>query len=630
MLEFIRSKAQGWFAWIIVGAIIATFALFGIEQYIRSGSKSNVATVNGEEISQARLQEAYQAQRQRLQQMFGENFNPEMFPEARMKEQILDELIKQELLIQAAADNGLRIGDEQLAGMIREVPQFQRDGKFSQAAYEQAVRSLGQSVAFFEERARRELLAQQLQAAVMGSEFATAGEELGLMQLRKQTRDVGFMALPASNYEKDVTVSEDEIGRYYQENASRYVVPEQIAVDYIELNAQTMATGITVSEQEIAERYESQKINYRTPDERKARHILIRVAKDADEKSVAEAKNKIEALAQRIAKGESFAEVAKANSQDPGSAQQGGDLGFFGRGVMDPAFESAVFALKKGEISQPVRSAFGFHLIQLDDIRGGDTKPLSEVHNQIAAEIRQEQAEQKFFELAGKLGNIVYEHPDTLEEASNQLGLPLQQSPVFARSGGPGIAANPKVVTAAFSDKVLKDGENSEVIEVNDKHLVVVHLREHTPEKSRALEEVKAEITAQLKKNKAKVRAEEVADTLLSRLGQGEDPQVLAKEAGVEWRRVEHVTRDGAEVPPAVVAQVFRMAHPANATSPVTAKATMPDGGQALIALYGVATPSQPDSGESDMLKRQVQQAHAEAAFNAMLASLKAKATIKQ
>ncbi len=630
MLEFIRSKAQGWFAWIIVSAIIATFALFGIEQYISSGGESKVATVNGEEISQARLQEAYQMQRQRLQQMFGENFNPDMFPEERMKEQILDELIQQELLIQAAADNGLRIGDEQLASMIREVPQFQRDGKFSQEAYEQAVRSLGQSVAFFEERARRELLAQQLQAAVMGSEFATAAEELALMQLRQQTRDVGFMVLAASSYENDVSVTDEEIERYYQENATRYVIPEQVTVDYLELNAQTMASGIAVSEQEIAERYESQKINYRTPDERKARHILIRVAKEADEKSVAEAKTQLEELAQRIAKGESFAELAKAHSQDPGSAQQGGDLGFFGRGMMDPAFESATFALKKGEVSQPVRSAFGFHLIQLDEIRGGDTKPLAEVRNQIAAEIRQEQADQKFFELAGKLGNLVYEHPDNLEEASSQLGLPVQQSPAFTRSGGAGIAASTKVITAAFSDKVLKEGENSEVIEINDKHLVALRLREHTPEKSRALAEVKAAITAQLKKDKAKLRAEEAADALLSRLGKGEDPQLLAKEVGVEWRRVEHATRDGAELPAAVVGQVFRMARPADMASPVTAKATMSEGGQALIALYGVASPSQPESAAAGMLKRQVQQAHAEAAFNAMLGSFKAKATIKR
>lgn len=628
MLEFIRTKAQGWLAWIIVGLIIATFALFGIEQYLGGGREASVASVNGQEISQQRLQQAYQMQRQRLQEMFGENFNPEMFPEARMKEQILDDLIQQELLVLAAKDSGLRIGDEQLASMIREVPQFQRDGKFSQEVYEQALRSQGQGVATFEERARRDVLTQQLQIAVMGSEFSTASEELALMQLRSQTRDIGFMVLSAANYEKEMSVTDEEIGRYYDDNAARFAIPEQVSVNYIELNAQSMAGTIPVSEQEIAERYESQKMNYSSPEERKARHILIRLAKDADEKSVAEAKGRVDELAQRIAKGESFAELAKANSQDPGSAPQGGDLGFFGRGMMDPAFETATFALKKGEVSQPIRSSFGFHLIQLDDMRGGDTKPLAEVRSQIAAEIRQEQADQKFFELAGKLGNLVYEHPDNIDEASSQLGLPLQQSAPFARAGGAGIASNQKVVAAAFTDKVLKDGENSEVIEVNDKHLVVLRLREHTPEKQRPLGEVKAQITAQLKKDKAKLRVEEVADALLTRLAKGEDPRVLAKEAKVEWRRVANAAREGSELPPAVVTQAFRMPRPADIAS--TARTAMPEGGQALIALYGVASPSVTGSDESGMLKRQLQQANAQAAINSMIASLRAKATIKR
>lgn len=627
MLEFIRSKAQGWLAWIIVGLIVMTFALFGIEQYLGGGRDTSVASVNGQEISQQRLQQAYQAQRQRLQEMFGENFNPEMFPEARMKEQLLEDLIQQELLVSAASDSGLRISDEQLAGMIRDVPQFQRDGKFSQETYEQALRSQGQSTAGFEERARREVLSQQLQIAVMGSEFSTASEERALMQLRSQTRDIGFMVLSAANYEKEMSVTDEEVGRYYETNAARFAIPEQVSVNYIELNAAAMAGAVPVSEQEIAERYESQKLNYRSPEERKARHILVRVAKDADEKSVAEAKAKIDELAQRIAKGESFAELAKAHSQDPGSATQGGDLGFFGRGMMDPAFETATFTLKKGEVSQPVRSTFGFHLIQLEELRGGETKPLAEVRNQIAAEIRQEQADQKFFELAGKLGNLVYEHPDNLEEASSQLGLPLQQSAPFARSGGAGFAANPKISAAAFSDKVLKEGENSEVIEVNDKHLVVLRLREHMPEKQRALEEVKAQITAQLKKDKAKLRVEELANELLTRLAKGEDPRVLAKEAKVEWTRVASAAREGSELPPAVATQAFRMPRPADKAS--TAITTMPEGGQALIALYAVASPSETGSDESGMLKRQLQQANAQVVFNSMLASLRAKATIK-
>lgn len=629
MLEFIRSKSQGWFAWLIVIMITVPFALWGIHQYFGDGGEARVASVNGQEISQARLMQAYQAQRQRLQDMFGENFNPEMFPEERMKGQILEGMIQQELLVQAAGDAGLRISDQQLASLIREVPQFQRDGKFSQADYEQAVRSQGLSVAAFEERARREVVAQQLQVAVVGSEFVTQQESGALQQLRLQSRDVGYMVLSAARYEQEMNVGDDEVSRYYDENGVRFTIPEQVAVNYIELNAAAMASGVPVSDEEVRQRYDSQTANYRTPEERKARHILIRVAQKDDEQSVAAAQAQIEALLAQVRQGESFAELAKASSQDPGSAPQGGDLGFFGRGMMDPAFEAATFALKKGEVSEVVRSRFGFHIIQLEDVRGGIVKPLAEVRAQIAAEIRQEQADQRFYELAGKLGNLAYEHPESLDEASRQLGLPIQQSAFFARSGGEGIAAEAKVAAAAFSDGVLKDGNNSESIEVGEKHLVVVRLREHQPEKRRALEDVKSQIVAQLKREKAKAHAEEVATTLLGRLAKGEEPRVIAKEAGAEWRRVPQVARESGELPPAVLAQAFRMPRPV-APAVVTAKVAMPDGNQALVALFGVTTPPLAEGmGDSEAVRGQLQQSHAEAAFNALLSSVKAKATIK-
>lgn len=625
MLHFIRERAQSWFAWVIVMMIIIPFALWGVNQYAGGGGEIVVASVNGVDISQRQLQIAHLKQRQRLQDALGDNFRPELFPEERMKQQLLQELIEKELLVTTAGKAGFRVGNEQLADTIRNIPSLQDNGSFSNAAYEAALRRQGMTPGMFEQNMRRDLVAQQYYEGITETGFVTQREIEAYAKLRNQKRDIGYMVIPVSQYEGDVSVDDKEIASFYEENRDRFRVPEQVGIRYIELNAADIAAGISVSEEELRSRYDSQAMNYRTQEERHARHILIQLDEGANAEAVTAAEKTLLDLRERAEKGESFAELAREYSQDPGSAQEGGDLGFFGKGIMDPAFEQAAFALNEGEVSQPVRSAFGVHLILLEAIRPSETKSFEAVRGELLAELRRDRAEQLYYDKADALSNLTYEHPDTLELAAQELGLEIKTTGLFARNAGKGIAADPKVNGAAFSEEVLLRGNNSEALEVGKNHLVVLRLNEHQPEMVRPLDEVKDAVVNILTRNKARAKADEVAAMQRDRLVAGEEPEVVAQALNVEWQRVE-ITRIDTQIDPLIIDKAFSMLRPEEG-KPRADQAQTSNGDKALIVLYSVKEGElQPEQVES--FRAQLQRSVSDADFTAVLGALKAKADI--
>ncbi len=609
MLQYIRERAQGVIAWLIVGAIILTFALFGINQYFSGGGDTSVAKVDGTEISQGQLQVATMQQRQRLEQMFGGKL-PDMFSEEMIKSQVLQQLIEQEMLIQTARNNGMRIGDNALAQTIVGIEAFQEDGKFSNTRYQQLLRAQGMMPGTFEQRVRRDLLAAQFTGGVRDTAFTTVNAVDEYLRLQQQQRSIAYLTVPTDKFKNAVKVSEEEISSYYQKHATEYIQPERVKVDYLELNIEDIAGSIEVDESAVQERYEARKINYTTPEQRKARHILIQVPADSDEEIVAAAKQKAEDLLARVRKGEDFAELAKTESDDPGSAPQGGDLGFFGRGIMDPAFEEAAFALGKGEISELVHSSFGFHIIKLDDVRGGTVKSFDEVKDEIRKEIQKERAEQQYYDMAEQLANLTYEHPESLTMAAEQLSLSVKTSPFFTRNGGPGIASEPKVVEAAFGDEVLARGNNSETIELGSNHLVVLHLNEHQPEIQRPLEEVKGGIVSKIKSDKAKAQAVELATAVSERVRAGEKPAELAKTLDIKWSARQEIRRDASDIDRTIAAEVFRLPKPADGQEQVKRMA-LPSGDQAVVILYDVeeGKPAKVGDKEREQARNKLQQA---------------------
>lgn len=629
MLQIIRDRAQGVFAWIVVGLITIPFALWGINSYFGGGGDDSIAKVGGVKITPQQMQRAYQQQRDRLQQMFGGKIPENLFSEEMMKSQILQQLIEKEVLIQAAADNGMRIGDQQLANTITGIDAFHRDGKFNAEEYERVLARQGMSPRLFEQRVRRDLMASQLTDGVVSTEFTLDTEVDDFLRLQQQQRDIGYMVLPVNKFEGAITVPADEVRSYYDSNSGLYTLPEQVKIDYLDLNAADIASAIKVDEDELRQRYEAQKANFRTAEERKARHILIQAADGASEKEVAEARAEAEALLQRINNGEDFSALAKAESQDPGSAKKGGDLGFFGKGIMDKAFEEATFSLAKGAVSGVVQSAFGFHIIKLDDIKGGETKPYEEVAAELKRELQQERAAEIYYDKAEQLANLTYEQPDTLSVAAEQLQLAIKSSDYFARSGGTGISSDPKIATAAFSEDVLVRGNNSATIDLGNNHLVVLRINDHKAESLRPLDEVATEIETALKHNKAKVKTQDEAAALFTRLQAGESPESLAGLLQLEWHMRNGLQRDESKMDRIIVQSAFRMPHPAD-KGYSSEQFALPSGDQALVMLYAVHAGDLSNisaSTRTDAAQR-IERAASSAAEQALIAGLRQRAEI--
>jgi len=626
MLQFIRERAQSWIAWVIVILLIIPFALWGINQYFDGGKELPAAKVNDAEISQQRLQQVFYQQQQRLREMLGANYRPELFPEEQMRKQVLDGLIEQELIMQTATGSGMRIGNVLLAATIHNVPAFQLGGQFSQQAYESVLRTRNMQPVSFEADLRRDMLTQQLYAGIARSDFATPTERHAMQKLTGQQRDIGFLLLPLTDFIARAQVTDDEVTAYYDAQSSLFMQPEQISIAYLELSAEQIAKDLKVGEDELRIRYEAQLSNFTAPEERHARHILIQVQAGADTEADLEARAQAEKLLSQVRAGTPFADVARTSSQDPGSAAEGGDLGFFGRGVMDKAFEDAAFALQPGEVSELVRSTFGYHIIRLEEVRGGSTKPFAEVREQLLSEIRNERAEQQFFDQAEQLANLTYEHPDTLEEAARQLDLSVQQSELFTRRGGPGVLANPRLVTAAFSEDVLARGNNSETIEVGRNHLVVLRMVQHLPEMRRPLDDVRNEIIARLRRDKAAEAAHETAAVLQKKLQEGAEPVALAKSARAQWQRKDGVGREDSSFDTAILRSAFSMPHP-QAEQPCWDVAVTAGGDVAVLGVYAVTDGEMADGeGAAGDLER----AAGDAAFAAVMNSIRAAAKISR
>ncbi|MCK9529753.1 MAG: SurA N-terminal domain-containing protein [Gammaproteobacteria bacterium] len=624
MLQYIRARAQGLIAWIIVGFIALTFALWGVQEYLGGGKDVPVAKINDTAISSAQLQSAIAQQRQRLQEMLGPNFRPEMFAEAPMREAILQSLIEREVLVQAAVDGGLWVSDAQLASIIRAIPAFQgEDGQFSSAAYERALRLQGYTTQGFEAELRRDLLVSQLQSAVSTTDFAAPTEAQHYLRLQNQKRDYGYLLVPVSRFVGKVEVSEAEAQAYYEANQAQFTEPERVKVAYVELSVDTLARDVKVSEDEVQAYYDSHPEEFAAPEERRARHILFQVAADADQATVEAARKKAEDTLAQIRAGKDFAELARAQSEDPGSAKQGGDLGFFGRGVMDPAFEQAVFGLAKGAVSEPVRSSFGFHVIQLEDVRGGEVKPFTAVRDSIQTRLRQEQARQRFYEAADQLANLTYEHPDELQTVAEELHLPLQQSAYLSRERGEGLFANAKLRQAAFSDEVLEGGNNSDPVELTPDHLVVLRVADRQPASVRPLTEVRGQIDDYLRQEKARAAAAEAADRAEQALRSSKmDPTAYAKKNGYEWRRQETMRND-TKAPAAVVQLAFRMPRPQDDSS--VERTALPSNDLAVVVLFQVKEGEVPADAKAPQLER----ANAEALYQGVVETLRAQSKIR-
>jgi peptidyl-prolyl cis-trans isomerase D len=524
----------------------------------------------------------------------------------------------------------MRVSDASIAERILTAPVFQVDGKFSPQLYERFLRNQGMSPAFFEAQLRKETLTRQLRLGIEQTAFATAPELDRYLRLQNQKRDFGFLTFPVQAFAAKVQISEDEVKRFYEENKTRFMQPETVRIAYVELSADALAASTPVDEQEVRKYYEEHQVEFVKPEARRASHILFSVAAGASAEAEQAARNNAEEVRKRLEKGESFETLAKQLSQDTVSAKQGGDLGFWKRKAgLDTAFEERLFTLKKGELSEPVRSVFGYHIIRLDDIQQSVAEPYEKVRDQIQKKVGEEKARERFYDLAEKLNELTYEHPETLQNAKEELNLTIQHSGYFGRGSGQGIAANPKVVQAAFSEDVLEKGNNSSAIEITPAHVVVLRVEDRRPEAQRPLDEVRGPITEQLRGEKARAAARAAAEKALATLKGGTVPTVVAQETGAEWKTVTSVVRTDTQLPRPVVEAAFRMPRP-KASAPSLDRASLPSGDEAVVVLSsvqdgaGAAPEDKPAEKGMALLE-----ADAVASYEGMVATLRKNADIK-
>ena len=587
MLQSIRERAQGVVAWFIVILISVPFALFGINSYLGGGSESIAAIVNGQEITQREFENGYRDFRQSLRQRLGENYRPEMIDEAKLRQEVLQVMIRNNLLMQKSEALGLRVGDDLVKQVIASIPSFQVGGRFSQDAYERGVRIQGLTPAGFVEQIRRGLVSEQLSKAITDSEFTTKSELESLVRLRQQRREIEYLVLPAATFLSGVEVQDDVVATYYAAHQNDYMAPERVKIQYLDLDVASIAKTLKADDEALMAYYDQNQSLYKTPEQRRASHILIPVEEGSSEAVVEKARAEAQAVLERVRGGEDFATLAKALSKDPGSAEEGGDLGFSEAGIMDDAFDEAVFSLNEGDISDLVRTPFGFHIIKLTGIREPAGKSFTDARQIVEQAYLKSEAERLFYEYAEQLGTIAYEEPDSLQPAAEALGIEPKESSWITRDGGEGILGAPKVVGAAFSEDVMISGNNSEAIELTPEHIMVLRVVDHEETAIKPLDEVKESIRDKLRVEQAIEQAKQKGSELVSRLTQGETLATLATEMGLKVEPRKQINRDEQAVPTDLVKHLFVMPRP-EGDKPVYGQLAMASGNLALVALHDV------------------------------------------
>ncbi|CAI8754055.1 peptidyl-prolyl cis-trans isomerase D [Pseudomonas sp. IT-347P] len=622
MLQNIRDNSQGWIAKTIIGVIVALMALTGFDAIFQATThKNEAAKVNGEEISQNELSQAVDMQRRQLMQQLGKDFDASLLDEKMLRESALKGLIDRKLLLQGAEQAKFAFSDGALDQVILQTPEFQVDGKFSSERFDQVIRQLGYSRMQFRQMLAQEMLIGQLRAGVAGSGFVTDAEVLAFARLEKQTRD--FATLNVKADPAAVKLTDDEVKAYYDEHAKEFMTPDQVIIDYVELKKSSFFDQVAVKDEDLQAAYQKEIANL--SEQRRAAHILIEVN---DKTTEAQAKAKIEEVQARLAKGEKFEALAKEFSQDPGSANNGGDLGYAGPGVYDPAFEKALYSLSKDQVSEPIRTDFGYHLIKLLGVESPEVPTLASLKDKLTRELKAAQVEQRFVEATKQLEDSAFEASDLAQPAAD-LKLTVHTSKPFGREGGEGVAANRAVVTAAFSTEVIDEGANSTAIELDPETVIVLRSKEHLKPAQLPLESVNAAIRTQLTKEHASAAAKTRAEKLIADLRDGKAPLDKAVD-GQNWKATEAATRGQEGVDPAVLQALFRMPKPAAKDKPTFTSVTLPDGSLMIVRLNGVNEAAAPSDEEKAQYRRFLASREGQQDFAAYRKQLEAQAEIKR
>ena len=628
-MQQFRNLLKGWVGKVLLFIFILPFAFFGIGGIFNSGSKQDVAIeVNGVEISKMEVSRAIQNQRNNLKAQMGGNIDDSFFSDEMLAPGVIENLIQRELLKQALQNDGLTVAPDLVKSYVRSMPQFQDEqGNFSNERLEIALVQANYTKLKLYSVVQESMVMEQLQAGVGASAFITDSELERLAKLNGQTRDASYAKFEVAPLKEAIELTEEEKQAYYEENKAQYRTEEKIKLEYVALSRDDFKGEIEVTEDELNSAYDDYVAGQADLERRRASHILVEINDDRNEE---EAQARIKEAQQKLEGGEDFSSVAKTFSDDIATSNNGGDLDFAGRGVYDEAFEQALFSLAdKGQVSDIVKTEFGFHLIKLTDVQAQEIASFDAMKDTLSNQILETLAQDQLDAALDELNRLAYEAGD-LQVISEQYNKSIETTELFTRQGGTGIAADNTVITAGFSETVLQEGLNSEALELADGRVAVIKMLERQEPRDLTFEEVADQVTAALTQEKARELAKSKADAIVAKVEEGVELATIAEEYGLEWKDVNGATRASSDLPRTAISALFEMPKPAGESKSVK-KVSLPNGDQEVLILNAV------EEGDFKLEGAAIAQAKAAAAnqlansdFTSYIASLRESAEIKQ
>jgi len=590
MLQSIRDHSQGWLTGVLIFIVCVAFSLWGAHTYMDNSSQPDVvAKVNGQTIQQSDLTIAYQRLRQQQQMQLGADFVVDPKAEAQLKKQALEQLVMGHLLVDAAHKAGYRVGMGEVYGALLMIPAFQVNGQFSRERFNEVLTGLSYTEKTFLTDMQLTMLTNQVRSGFVDSAFVLPSEIDGAVKLINQKRDLNYVVIPSQRFINTANVSDQQANAYYQQNQAQFTVPEQVSIQYLELSLPQIAAQLHFTDDQLQQFYQNNLSNYTHPPRWHVAHILVKIQEGAGIEQVDAAKAKINSIAAEVKNGADFAKLAQANSDDTISAKDGGVLDWFSPGMIDPAFEKAVATMKVGDVSDPVRTKYGFSIIKLIDTEKPQVIAFDKVRPQVEKAMAQQQAEQIFADDSDKLSNLTYSNPNSLDVAAKALALQVKSTGLFDQKGGKELfTANPKVLAAAFSGDVMQ-GNNSDVIEIDPDTLLVLRVKQHQPAVLQPFAQVRDVVMQKLKQQAAEQQAQALGDQIAAQLSQGKNgAQVVAAEK-LTWSAVKGASRFGTQsAPSSVINDAFQMPRPTAGTASI-ANFHMPNGDYAVVMLTDVS-----------------------------------------
>jgi peptidyl-prolyl cis-trans isomerase D len=583
MLRLFRESFGRYVTIAILGLIAITFVFFGIDFSITSTSFA--AKVNGESISITEFERELQTAQRQYQQLYAEEFTDDI--RRALRQSVVDRLVMREVMLQRARDTGFRVSDERLIDSVRDVTAFQVAGEFSPDVYRSLLAGQGLTPTLFESMQRADLTLLELQNGLDESSFATPVELRRTIELLYERRETAYALFAAADFLDGVEVSDDAVAEYYAENGREFMTEEAVDLEAVELELASIAATIDVGEEELREAYEEQSALFASSEERRVSHILIEVEGEDDVAAEAEAARTLE----RLEAGEDFVTLAAEVSDDAGTRNTGGDLGWIARGVLSGPFEDALFAMELGAIEGPVETEFGYHILRLEEARAGEQRPFEDVQDELRDEIASQSAFELFYDTARELDQRAFEERDDLATVAMELDLPLVTIEALTRANAEDHFANPApIVAVAFDEDAIETGESSDLIELSDERVAVIRVARHYPPEPETLEAVSEEIRARLALLQAQELAAGAAAAFLEALGDDEIERAaeLAEAHGGSWNERRWIDRRSADVPPNVVSLVFAQPKPAAGGRPAVQRTPLTSGDEAVALLFAV------------------------------------------